>query len=52
MNAIPSERATTFRNPSTANLAIDSRDRTSGTSSDFTITLNQNIMTGFLLVWV
>jgi len=47
MDAIPSERATTFRNPSTANLAIDSRDRTTGTSSDFTITLNQNIMTGF-----
>ena len=47
MDAIPSERATTFRNPSTANLAIDSRDRTTGTSSDFTILLNQNIMSGF-----
>ena len=47
MDAIPSERAQTFRNPSTANLAIDSRDRISGTSSDFTISLGQNIMCGF-----
>jgi len=47
MNAIPSERASTFRAPSTANLYIDSLDRTTGNSTDFTISPNQNILTGF-----
>jgi len=48
MDAIPSERASTFRYPSTANLYIDSLDRVDGTSStNFLINKNQNIMTGF-----
>jgi hypothetical protein len=48
MNAIPSERATTFRAPSTANLYINSLDRVDGTSStNFVINKSQNILTGF-----
>ena len=38
---------TTIRQPSTANLMIDSGDRTSGTSSDFSISKQQNILSGF-----
>jgi hypothetical protein len=61
MDYTPTERAVTSRNASTANLAIDSRDRTrfssnnlyqtlqpfNSSSTDFTIALKQNIMTGF-----
>jgi hypothetical protein len=50
MDAIPSERATTFRNPSTANLYIDSLDRVNYATTDatdFLINKNNNIMTGF-----
>jgi hypothetical protein len=48
MNVIPSERASTFRNPSTANLYINSLDRVDGSSStNFVINKSQNILTGF-----
>jgi len=39
--------ATPIRFPSTANLQIDSMDRARGTSSNFSITKQGNIMTGF-----
>jgi len=38
---------TPIRFPSTANLYVDSVDRSSGSSSDFTITKQQNILAGF-----
>ena len=44
---IPSEKATSIRNPSTANFAIDSRDRTQGTSTNFLISHNQSLINGF-----
>ena len=47
MDSIPSEKASTFRFPSTANLYIDSLDRTQGTSANFLINQKQNILTGF-----
>jgi len=55
MEFIPAEKAVPVREPSTANLLIDSIDRllANGTekngesSANFTITLNQNIMTGY-----
>lgn len=48
MDFVPSQQATPIRNPSTANLLIDSIDRPDGQpSSNFTISLNQNILTGF-----
>lgn len=48
MNAIPSERAQTFRQPSTANLYINSIDRADGTpSTNFLINKPNNILTGF-----
>ena len=37
----------TIRNPSTANLLIDSLDRTSGYSSDFLIAKPNSILNGF-----
>lgn len=37
----------TIRNPSTANLMVSSLDRTSGKSTDFTISKKQNILSGF-----
>ena len=37
----------TIRNPSTANLLIDSIDRTSGTSSEFVINKKYSLMNGF-----
>jgi hypothetical protein len=47
MDFTPTEKAVTIRNPSTANLFINSSDRAEGTASDFTISKNQNILTGF-----
>jgi hypothetical protein len=48
MDFVPKERATPIREPSTANLLIDSIDRTDGVgSADFTITKKQNILNGF-----
>lgn len=48
MDFVPKERATPIREPSTANLLIDSIDRTEGVgSADFTITKKQNILNGF-----
>lgn len=49
MNFIPSERATPIRMPSTANLMLDSADRTSFFPSawDFQITKSNSIMNGF-----
>jgi hypothetical protein len=57
MEFIPAEKAVPVREPSTANLLIDSTDRFVGgvvgvekageSSANFTITLNQNIMTGY-----
>ena len=47
MEFIPAEKAVPVREPSTANLLIDSIDRTSGTSADFIINLNNSIMNGF-----
>ena len=44
---VPTARGTNIRFPSTANLYIDSSDRTSGTSSDFTINKPSNILSGF-----
>ena len=44
---IPMEKGNPIRFPSTANLLIDSVDRTSGTSGEFTISLNNSIMNGF-----
>ena len=44
---VPSEKGTPIRFPSTANLYIDSLDRSGGSSSDFLISKNQNILTGF-----
>ena len=41
------DRGTTIRNPSTANLLIDSIDRTTGTSANFVINKNYSIMNGF-----
>lgn len=41
------EAGVTIRNPSTANLLIDSIDRSSGTSADFIINKRQSIMNGF-----
>jgi hypothetical protein len=38
---------TPIRFPSTANLYVDSVDRSSGSSSDFTITKQQNILAGY-----
>jgi len=48
MDAIPSEKASTFRYPSTANLYVSSLDRPDGTSStNFTINRPNNILSGF-----
>jgi len=44
---IPSEKGAPIRFPSTANLYIDSADRSSGTASDFLINKPANILTGF-----
>jgi hypothetical protein len=44
---VPTAKGTNFRFPSTANLYIDSLDRTSGSSSNFIINKPQNILTGF-----
>lgn len=41
------KKGVTIRNPSTANLLIDSTDRTVGNSTDFTIALRQSILNGF-----
>jgi hypothetical protein len=41
------KKGVTVRFPSTANLLIDSTDRTSGTSADFSIALRQSILNGF-----
>jgi hypothetical protein len=40
-------KGVTIRNPSTANLLIDSLDRTYGTSADFRINKNYSILNGF-----
>lgn len=49
MNYIPNERATPIRQPSTANLMIDSVDRDANTDSpwDFQITKQYSILNGF-----
>lgn len=44
---IPVEKATTIRFPATANLAVDSRDRTSGGAGDFLINHANSILNGF-----
>ena len=46
---IPMEKGTSIRNPSTANLLIDSIDRgkDGGSSANFIISLNNSIMNGF-----
>ena len=44
---VPTARGTNIRFPSTANLYIDSEDRSSGTSSSFTINKPTNILSGF-----
>lgn len=41
------KKGVTVRFPSTANLLIDSTDRTTGNSTDFSIALRQNILSGF-----
>lgn len=49
MDAIPSERGTTFRYPSTANLYVDSLDRVNpnDSSANFLINRPNNILSGF-----
>lgn len=47
MEFIPAEKAVPLREASTANLLIDSTDRTSGSAADFLINLNASIMNGF-----
>lgn len=47
MEFVPKERAVPIRMPSTANLMIDSADRVSGLSNDFTITKLNSILNGF-----
>jgi len=44
---VPNEKGMPIRFPSTANLYIDSLDRSSGTASDFLINKPANILTGF-----
>jgi hypothetical protein len=44
---VPSEKGAPIRFPSTANLYIDSADRSSGTAADFLINKPSNILTGF-----
>jgi hypothetical protein len=44
---VPSEKGQPIRFPSTANLYIDSSDRSSGDASDFLINKPANILTGF-----
>jgi len=41
------DKGVTIRNPATANLLIDSIDRTSGSSADFIIRKNYSILNGF-----
>lgn len=47
MQFVPSEKATPIREPSTANLFIDSFDRASGLASNFTINKNQSLFNGY-----
>jgi hypothetical protein len=44
---VPTAKGTNIRFPSTANLYIDSADRSSGTSANFLINKPQNLLTGF-----
>jgi hypothetical protein len=44
---VPTEKGTPIRQPSTANLMIDSTDATGGNASSFAITRNASIMNGF-----
>jgi len=44
---VPIEKGMTIRQPSTANLMIDSYDRKSSTAGNFQITKNQSILNGF-----
>ena len=47
MEFVPREKATAIREPSTANLLIDSIDRTIGSAAEFTITKKNSLMNGF-----
>ena len=47
MDFVPSEKGVPIRQPSTANLMIDSADRTSGTASNFSIQRSNSILNGF-----
>jgi hypothetical protein len=47
MNSFGIDKAVTFRQPSTANLMIDSADRPGGTPWDFQITRQNSILNGF-----
>jgi len=47
MQFVPTEKATTTREASTANFLIDSFDRETGNASDFTINPKQSIFNGF-----
>lgn len=44
---VPIEKGMTIRQPSTANLMIDSFDRSAGTAGNFQITRNASILNGF-----
>lgn len=41
------DKGVTIRNPSTANLTIDSNDKSNGSNADFTISRNNSILNGF-----
>jgi len=47
MDFVPKEKAQAIREPSTANLLIDSIDRSGGSSAEFTITKKNSLMNGF-----
>jgi len=44
---VPIEKGMTIRQPSTANLMLDSADRTTGTAGNFSIQKNNSILNGF-----
>ena len=44
---LPAEKGMTIRQPSTANLMLDSADRTAGSASAFSIIRNQSLVNGF-----
>jgi hypothetical protein len=44
---LPAEKGMTIRQPSTANLMLDSADRTAGSASDFSIIRPQALLNGF-----